>query len=450
MGDLREFMRRGETFGYDRAERHWWAHAALRLLLAAPRAYEPLVAAWDRRFDGARRALDALVDVGFADHQAALLIDTRTSSSSGRRSRPVPRYVATAKGSRLAAAVGEDIRALSDAFPQMQRSNLDGVAALLAAFNLKGSHVRHGRSVPSAAADSTLSARTARWWVAHLARHGYLRRLDTDLPDTRELIPAHYRPNRLLCRQLLEVLGSFPSAPAALMRSWRLQRSRFLDDIDPARVGVSGATDFDHDVAAQRILAMLLASPQTAADGVFAVEPHIMLPVGAGDPPLFDRHDPQRWVPYQPDAELREFSGGMPRRVVVEYERYQSRRDAWSHIERFLGWVSTLAAHPQEPAVLRFVVDSSRRARSYTELIEAFASYAESHPERMPPNPSVLSVADVATVGQMTDPADDRGWFRVSLPTGPVVGADEGRGAVLHHPRRSPYDRFFAHPGGGR
>lgn len=161
MADLHEFLRRAETFGYDRGPRHWWAHAALRLLLSAPRVYAPLLDAWDRRFPGTVAALDALSDMGVRRLPEGGG-DRHAQRGHGRPTWPAGRYLATAAGRRLAAAAAEDARAVGDRFPQTSPANLDGVARLLAGFDLDGSHARFGRSVVSAAADSGLSAGTAR------------------------------------------------------------------------------------------------------------------------------------------------------------------------------------------------------------------------------------------------------------------------------------------------
>lgn len=440
---LAAFRRQAETFGYDGDPDGWWAHAALRLLLAAPRAYLPLVDAWDRRFPGSRRTLDGLVGLGFAEHQGPVVLDTVTGAPAAHPGPPTDRYRATARGVALAAAAADDVRAVSDAFPQVSRDNIDAVAALLAAFGAHGKRAGGGLSARFVATRSGLPERSVRWWLAHLTRQGLLRKLPHRQPDVREVVPAHWRPNRLLCAHLRGLLPLCPQGPTAVAAGWRLHRTRFPADIEPSRVAAGGATDYDHDVAAQRILALLLADPRAAPDGVFAVEPRITLPVSAGDPGRFHPAG-GRWAVYQPDAEMREFAGGMPRRAVVEYERRQSRRDAWGHIERFVGWMATASAHPDEPGVLRFIVDSPRRARSYVELVEAFADYAGEHRDRLPPNPLTLTVIDRDRLARLGAPLDDRGWHRIALPEGTGGRADTSAGPLLHTPGRSPYGRYFS------
>jgi len=143
---------------------------------------------------------------------------------------------------------------------------------------------------------------------------------------------------------------------------------------------------------------------------------------------------------YQPDAEIREWdSHGALRRSIVEYERFQSRRDAWSHIERFLGWLAETNT-TGEPAILRFVLDSEPRIRSYVDLIEAFADYLIDFPERRPRGATLLAVSSVGRVLNAREPLDDRQWFRIELPR---CGSDTESAPVLHG-KQSPYDDYFA------
>lgn len=436
--DRRPFAARIETFGLD--TRKPWALSALRLLFNVPRAYAPLVRAWDGRHPGTRRALDRLEALGFVAHQGPLIVDTRSGRSAAQSSRRVARYRCTGRGSRLVGQVMEDSRVLEDHFPRAAGANAEGITRLLRAFDLQDSHAKFGMSVGHATSLSGLPASNVKWWVRRLTEDGYLRELPDKLADVREVIPEHWRATRALVRQLNEVIDAFDSAPASLKVEFRLGRSRFLRDIDPARVGISGATDYDHDIECQQILAALLRSPRCASGSIFSVEPRFMLDIDTTCRPWSFAPGSPGTLPYQPDAELRERDSEGVRRSVLEYERFQSRRDAWNHIERFLGHLSQ-AALPFEAAVLRFVVDSAPRERSYVQLIEAFCDYALDHPERLPPNPVTLAVSSTPRVLAATDPLDARAWFRISLPTG---GSDTDRVPVLHPADASPYDEYFA------
>jgi hypothetical protein len=435
--DRLTFAHRAETFGFDTDEP--WSMSALRLLFNTPRAYEPLVAAYEAHHPGTRRALRKLVSMGFVAYQPAVIMDTRTGSLAPRPTRIVARYRTTEAGRRLLAQADEDPRVVEASFPKTTPSNLEGVLAMLEAFDLDGSHRRWGLSTHLAIEASGMNERSARWWINRLVAGKYLRRLDTKVADVRPVVPAHWRSTRALCRQLSTVLGAF-DAPASLSVEFRLARNRFLGDIDPARLGVSGATDFDHDVEAQRVVARLMGSPRFAGDGVLVIEPRFFLPYDDATSPWQFRDVGGSSLYYQPDAELRERDEHGVRRCIVEYERYQTRRDGWNHIERFLGWLHTKTL-PFEAAVLRFVVDTEPRVASYVELIEAFCDHALERPDLLARNPVTLAVSSVKRLNEAEDPLDWRAWHRIALPQ-PDAGS--AAAPVLHPARSSPYEEFFA------
>jgi hypothetical protein len=433
----RSFAHRTETFGFDSTTP--WALDSFRLLFAVPRAYAPLVDAWDERHPGTKRSLRKLVEMGFVEHQPAVIVDTRTGMLAASPSAPLERFRTTAKGHRLHQAYSEDIRVLRDTFPHLAVGSEKKLAKLISALDLQDSHARFGLSIPRATELSGMAERSGRWWVRHLVRNGYLRQLPFKLADTREVVPAHWRVTRLLSRQLAEVIDAFPrTASATLKVEFRLSRSRYLGDIDPSRVGISGATDFDHDVQAQLVLAAFLRSDHLASASTFTLEPRITLPIEIGTSPRrFDERGGDV-VFYQPDAELRERHGGSVYRSVLEYERFQSRRDGWKHIECFLGWLHVKSL-PFEPAVLRFVVDTDSRVRSYVQLIEAFADWCLDHPDRVPANKVTLAVTSLERLLDAEDPLDDGVWYRIALPS----RADTEPRPALHASGNSPYAQYF-------
>lgn len=399
---------------------------------------------WDLRFPGTRKALDRLTALGFVEHQHAIIVDTRTGKPSIGRSKPVPRFRLTPKGRRLAATAAVDPRVLTDHFPRLTASQEPKIVALLQALHLEYPASKIGASTSFACQEAGIPERSARWWIRKLESAGYVTRLDQDVADVRDLIPEHWRITRTLCRQMEDIIEAFPAhAPPSLRVEFRLSRTRFLGDIDPARVGIDGATDFDHDIEAQAVLAALLRSPRAATTGVFSVEPRINLSVAQQTVPWTFTASGRGSVFYQPDAELRENSeaGALAARSVIEYERYQTRRDGWNHIEKFLGWVH-LGALPFEEATLRFVVEGDSRTRSYVELIEAFADYAIDFPSRMPRNKCVLAVTSSERIRREADPLDPRCWFRITLPR--PEGSETDGGPVLHSKDGSPYNDYFS------
>jgi hypothetical protein len=185
-----------------------------------------------------------------------------------------------------------------------------------------------------------------------------------------------------------------------------------------------------------------MASPRFAPEGLFRLEPRLVLPINTRPKPWIFSPDGTDNVVYQPDAILTAQDGGVRtvnRRVVLEYERFQSRRDAWSHIERFLGYLHTRTL-PYETANLCFVVDSDQRLRTYVQLIEAYADHALDHPGRLPANPVTLAVTTTAKLLTASDPLSMKEWNHIILPT---QGSDTELRPVLHDPDHSPYGEYF-------
>ena len=436
--DRHTFLARSETFGFDTPDP--WALPALRLLCSVPRLYAPLVQAWDVRYPGTQAALGRMVERGFVAYQPGVVVDTRSGASSATSSRPVPRYRTTWRGHELTLAAAEDVRVLEERFPRTASHNLYKLLRLLQALDLDGSHAKFGLSSAHATDLCEMSNRTVKWWIRKLIDDRYLTELPTMIADVREVVPAHWRVTKALTRQLNDALEAFSPDVDALKVELRLTRTRFLADIDPRRIGLTGATDFDHDVECQRVLASLFTSDRALPEAVFSVEPRIVLRADQNVSPTVLGSGAEV-VFYQPDAEMRERDGQTILRSVVEYERFQSRRDAWGHIERFLGYLAERTL-PMESAVLRFVVDSDRRERTYVELIEAFADYAIDHPDRIPPNPVTLAVSSIPRLAKAPDPLAPAAWFRVKVPSS--GRADTACAPVLHPTHDSPYSDYFS------
>lgn len=443
----RNIARRSETFGYDQGPDQWWAHDALRLVFSAPRVFTPLADSWAQRYRGVHDALHRLTDAGWCHWQDPVIVNVRTGQVTDQAGRAVTRYVATKRGRALTAAARDDIRVISDTFPKLTDGNAGKVFTLLDAACLDRTHARWGLSAAHLGDLSGLPGRSARWWLNHLVAEGHIRILPDKAPDQREVIPGHWRVTRDLCRQLRDVLEETPGAPVHLRVEFRLNRNKFLDPIDPARLGISGATDYDHDIAAQHVISQLLRSPQAETGGVFAIEPRYMLTIAPGRSPQefltpghgrSDRRDP-RWIPYQPDGELRARRDGRVERLIVEFERFQSRRDAWSHLERCWGWLHQHAVAGEHAALL-FVVDSPGRVRPYVELIEAYADYLLDHPERGVRQHVTLAVTHRDALTVAVDPLAWTVWNRLDVP----ASADTDGAPVLHDVDHSPYDEYFA------
>ena len=410
----------------------------LRLLFSVPRVYEPLATSWDSKFPGTIKYLNILTEQNLVEFQDGIIVDTLSGKYASKSSKSTLRYRLTSRGVSLYNEVQQDLRVLKDTFPHINKHQQYNVFSILKILR-ESSHIGVSSSFCEQSID--MPSRSCRWWLTYLTKNKYAYTLDVKIPDTRELIPAHWRVTKKLCRTVIQ-----HSKPYELDKKftieYRLKRTRFLSDIAPSRVGISGATDFDHDIEAQKILAAILKSKRVVPEGVFNVEPRISLQVNSFTKPWKFSEKGDFEVFYQPDAELREVvsSSGRVARSILEYERFQSRRDAWSHIEKFLGWLS-LKSLPIEPATLRFVVDSESRLRSYVYLIEAFADYAIDNINRMPTNDVTLAVTSTARLTAATDPLEPSVWFRIKIPQD--SSETNSRIPVLHG-KNSPYDDYFA------
>ena len=138
---------------------------------------------------------------------------------------------------------------------------------------------------------------------------------------------------------------------------------------------------------------------------------------------------------YRPDLEYWETGG---RRVLVEYERYQTLRYGWSHIERFVGFAATCVS-PFEKLVLRFVCASQKRAELYTRLVTGFGEYLVENPQVRPPTRCRVEVSSLPALVAASDPSDPGLWDSVDLPKSPTPASAR---PVMHPFRLSPYKRY--------
>ncbi len=436
------FSLRGETLGFGQPD--VWAKPALYLLFSVPRVYAPFASAWDKRVPGTLKALKKLTDMGFVQYQEPIIMNTITGEHADAPSRAVDRYRTTAAGKRLLESIEHDSGALQEFTPKTSPENRLGVQNILTQGDVEINKAPNGVSTAYLSSASGLAARTARWWIQRLTERSYLRKLDDKAADTRVVIPGHWRATRLLARHVIDVTGELElfHADSSLRSELRLDRTRFLEDIDPSRVGLGGATDYDHDIETQRAIIELLRSPRFIAKGVFSVEPSFNIRIDSSTQPWeFNKKENKnsRTVAYQPDAIFKEHSTSGVRRAVLEYERFQTRRDGWAHIERFMGWAH-MSVLVFEPIVLRFVVASTPRARSYTELVEAYYDWIQENNAYRPTHQISLEVASLQDLQDAADPLEPRVWSRLQLPR------FEGPGdpiPVLHSDKYSPYDQYF-------
>lgn len=435
MPDKRTLTQRSETFGLGSSSP--WALPALRLLFSAPRVFEPLALAWDKRHPGTLAALDRLESAGFAVRQGPVIVDTLEGRFSDSVSRPVARYRITALGRRTREDASSDIRVLSDLFPKASMSTLNGLLASLGALD---SAARSGLSARGFALAAGMTERVGRAWLSRLEGGGLVARMSTLIPDTRIVVPSHWRPSRALVTQLKD---AFEDPAFALLSHLKVEfglaRRRQLPEISVDPLAYSGTTDYDHDVRAQAVLGRLIAPVDRIPRSVLVrVEPSIPLLARPGSGSFeVSRNGASMRLSYRPDAEFREHGLHAPARVALEYERMQTRRDAWQHIEKFAAMMHQ-EAFPFEIGILRFVVDGPRRAAAYRSLAAAFASYVDHFPEAAPVNLIRLTVAEADALLEADDPYAEDLWSTVEVRG---AGADV---MLVHDSEDSPYHDFFA------
>jgi hypothetical protein len=439
--NTRSFIQLRETFGFDTTTP--WALPAFDLLFSTGRAYTPLVEAWNKHYPTTFRALKRLVRDGWVAYQPPVIINTIDNSLANRIAPKSDRYKVTKAGKRFLASLEEDPRILRDYFPRLTPENQEGVVKLLSVFVTEESSAHLGLSAKHAATLAGLNApRTGRWWVLRLVEKNLLRKIDVKVSDQRAIIPAHYRITPILSKQLTDLAVHYPGLKSLeALTTLRAKRNRFLGDIDSARINSSGATDYDHDIETQIVLSRFLASPRFIPSGRFVLEPRIHLP-GSKPHEITYFSKGGSWATYyQPDAEFREAdSSNLAWRSILEYERFQNRKDGWAHIERFVAY-NALYSYAFEPAILRFVVKSESRLRSYRSLIEAFCDYTLDFPDRLPSNQLILAVSSTPRLLAASDPLAPTNWSRIALPR----NTSEPPAAVLHEPKiYSPYEEYFS------
>lgn len=436
MSDTRTLAMKAETLGLESLDP--WSLRVLNLVLNTPRCYAPLVDALEKNIGGYKREIERLTTSGFVAHQGAISYDLRTGAPSETNPRAVRRFVLTRRGRTLARESREDSRVLEDLWPRLESRNTGKLFLMLDTMDLPRAESHLGVSYAVLTSASALPERSVRFWVTKLCKEGYAKECKEKLPDVRQIVPPHWRATKNLCLQVRDILAEQPQW-SHLYGTWRLSRRSFLTDIDPKRVSWTGATDYDHDITAQQILSRAIASERFVKTASFDIEPRYTL---YGSQTLtgafhFDSKGDSE-VSYLPDAQfLEKLPSGKLRRSVLEYERYQSRKDGWAHLERMCGWVAQ-KRQPFESITMRFVVDSRPRLNAYVELIEAFADYLGDHPERSIPNSVTLMATSVHDVMDSGDALEDSRWFRIDLPQG---RASE---CLLHNRDKTPYNRYFA------
>jgi hypothetical protein len=425
-----------ESFGFE--DKDPWSLPVIKLMFSLPRLYKPLVLSFEKVYPGTIRYLKFLVKLGFIEYQDDIIIDTKTGKPKKKQSKPQSRYKLSSKGITFHKLVESDIRHLSDKYPKMLSRNYNNISKILISLYLQDTHARFGISITHLASLTKMPTKTVRYWVDVFIKDGYIRKLDRKVSDTRSVIPAHYRVNKLFVKQLSSILESVEDGEV-LKKELKLNRGRFLKDINPLRVGISGATDYDHDVDTQIIISNLILSKNIQNNLLFKIEPKFPLYIEKNNNDYIFKKISNNKIYYQPDAQFIETIDGANYWSILEYERYQNRRDGWSHLEKFIGFVY-INALQFEGGIIRFVVNSESRLKSYVKLIEAFADYLVTNKEFCPENDIILAVTTLDTILSAKDPLDSKNWYRIIIPK----NQSDDKKILYHTEKSSPYNIYFS------
>lgn len=374
------FAIRSETFNLEYG--NMLSYSTLKLLFSVPRLYSPLLDGFEIQYPGSKKFIKKLSEYGMVDFQEAIILDTINNKITRKESNKVSHFFLTSKGKAFLKNVIEDDRVFRDKYSRATEENLYLLIKLLSLFNLPRSINSVGISIKYLNLNSQLPLRTIRWWVERFKEDGIIDESEYKLPDSREVIPSHFRINKNLSKHLIDINNSFNlNFSNDIVNDFRLNRSRYLDSIDSRNIGLNGSTDYDHDINVQKIIGNFLSKKIIEFDNSFLLEPRFNIPILIGSEKTTVSKLGKNKITYQPDATFNGVIKGENSMVFLEYERFQSKIDGWEHIEKFIAHISLL---PGSKFSLVFVVDSESRKKVYDKLILNFVNYISYFPERKP------------------------------------------------------------------
>jgi hypothetical protein len=168
------------------------------------------------------------------------------------------------------------------------------------------------------------------------------------------------------------------------------------------------------------------------------VEPKFKIKVNKNLNAYISSKDGNNILYYQPDALFFEYIDNTRFFSILEFERYQNRKDGWIHIEKLLCFAHQNLL-PFEGIILRFVVGSEKRLNSYLDLLEAFAHYISINTDKIPNNKIIFSLATTERIYYANDALDDNNWYRIN-----IIGSDNAvKNIAIHEQSSSPYSNYF-------
>jgi len=414
-----------------------WEYPIIKLLFSFPRIYEPLIDSLDIVYPGLNKYLAKLKKIGFLDYQKGIIYNSRIDKKVDKKIKPQRRFRLTNKGKSFLENIKIDSRILTDYYPKIKIRNINNIINFLDILNLDDNISNQGISLSFISKKLNIPIKNVRYWTGIFSKKGFIKLLPNKISDAREIIPAHYRVNNKFTKHLKYILKNLENGEL-FITELKLDRRKYLSNINPARIGITGATDYDHDIEVQKVLAKLILSSNIINPMNIISEPKFKIKIDKINGKITCVDNSSNHIYYQPDAFYNEIIDNIKYYSILEYERFQNRRDGWLHIEKFLAYVHQ-NLYIFEGGIIRFVVSSEKRLKSYVDLLEGFTHYINENPKRMPNNNIIFSVTSTERIEKSKNALDSSNWFWIAINP----EKSEKKEIIIHEENNTPYKSYF-------
>jgi hypothetical protein len=414
-----------------------WEYPIIKLLYSFPRIYQPLIDSLEVVHPGLSKYLSKLKKLGFLDYQKGIIYNSRTDKKVDRKNKPQMRFRLTNKGKSFLLDIKNDSRILTDHYPKIKERNINNIINFLSILNLDDNISNQGLSLSYISKKLNIPIKNVRYWTDIFSKKGYIKLLPNKISDVREIIPAHYRVNKKFTKHLKHIINNLDNGEI-YKKELKLDRKKYLLNINPSRIGITGATDYDHDIEVQKVLSKFILSPNIINPMNISAEPKFKIKIDKLNGKIVCVDNSSKYLYYQPDALFNERIDEMKYYSILEFERFQNRRDGWLHIEKFLAYIHQ-NIYIFEGSIIRFVVSSEKRLKSYVDLLEGFAHYISENQIQAPNNKIILSVTSFDRINNSINSLDSNNWFWIE------INADKSdkKEIIIHDENNTPYKSYF-------
>lgn len=414
-----------------------WEYPIIKLLYSFPRIYQPLIDSLDLVYPGLNKYLVKLNKIGFLDYQDGIIYNSRTGKKVDKKIKPQRRFKLTNKGKSFLADIKNDSRILTDYYPKIKLRNINNIINFLDVLNLDDNISNQGISLSFVSKKFNIPIKNVRYWTKIFSKNGFIKLLPNKISDAREIIPPHFRVNNKFTKHLKYILKNLENGEF-FIKELKLDRRKYLLDVNPARIGITGATDYDHDIEVQKVLAKFILSSNIINPMNITAEPKFKIKIDKINGKIICVDNSSNHIYYQPDAFYNETIDSIKYYSILEFERFQNRRDGWLHIEKFLAYVYQ-NLYIFEGAIIRFVVSSEKRLKSYVDLLEGFAHYINENPTRIPNNKIIFSVTSLERIEKSKNALDSSNWFWIAIN----IDKSDKKEIIIHDENTTPYKSYF-------